>query len=192
MLTRITGILLEKFPGQVLLELGPVVVEVLVPLSLYEKLPIPGQEISLYVVLRLKGESLELYGFTELEDRALFQRLQGLPRVGPRLALNILSVFSPEQFREVIAAGDVQRLSQVPGIGPKRAARLCVELRSRLDWTSPQTQIGPLEEALSALLNLGFSRKEALESLKACYKEGMDLALLLRQALKRLSEGVKP
>ncbi len=192
MLNRLTGTLLEKGPGQVLLELGPVVLEILVPLSLYERLPEPGQRVCLYVVLRFKGESLELYGFADQETRVLFQRLQGLPRVGPRLALNILSVFSPEEFREVIAAGDVERLSQVPGIGPKRAARLCVELRSRLDWSPPQPQSGPMEEALSALLNLGFSRKEALESLKASYQEGMDLALLLRQALKRLSEGVKP
>lgn len=193
MLAKVTGTILEKFPGKVLLEVGPMVLELLVPLSLYEYLPAPKSSFSFHVVLRLRGESFELYGFAEEESRELFQRLQSLPRVGPRLALNILSVFAPEEFREIVAEGNVERLSRVPGIGPKRAERLCVELRSRLNLARKS---GPrrerfFEEALSALLNLGFSRTEAAAALEGVYQEGEDLANLIRKALKRLSEGMK-
>jgi len=192
-LAKVTGTILEKLPGKVLLKVGPIVLEVLTPFSLYEHLPTEGSPFSFHVVLRLRGETFELYGFADDESRELFQRLQGIPRLGPRLALNILSVFSPEKFREVVAGKEVERLSRVPGIGPKLAERLCVELRSRLDLArkpKPKRE-KPFEEALSALLNLGFSSTEATAALEEVYQAGEETGEIVRKALKRLAEGVK-
>jgi len=191
-LAGLKGTIVEKKTDRVFLQIGPVVMEVLIPFSLYEKIPPVGQDYTFWVVLNLRGEHLELYGFADQETRNLFKRLQALPRLGPRLALNIVSVFKPEEFTQVVAEGDVERLSRVPGIGPKRAARLCVELRSRLKPEKALPTGGPLEEALSALMNLGFTRKEATEALQYDSETVTDLDTLLRKALRRLCEGVKP
>ncbi len=189
MLAQIRGTILKKLPGKVLLGVGPITLEILIPFSLFERLPEEGRPFSFYVVLRLRGEVFELYGFEDWETREVFQRLQSIPRVGPRLALNILSVFTPHEFRQIIEETDIERLSRVPGIGPKRAERLCVELRARLGLVkkTPTRREKSFEEALSALLNLGFSAGEASNALEAVYQEDDDLALLIRKALKRLS-----
>ncbi len=189
MLAKITGIIFKKFPDRLLLEIAPLIFEVFIPFSLYEHLPREGESVSLYVVLRLRADSFELYGFGDWESRQLFEKLQRISNVGPRLALNILSVFNPEEFCQIIRETDIERLSQVPGIGPKRAERLCVELRSRLE------RIGSMdlrkeklfEEAVSALVNLGFSIREATSVLKEVYHQDEDVVGLIRKALKRFS-----
>ena len=189
MLARITGKVEEKSPGKVILSLGKVSFEVLVPLSLFETLPPPGGECTLYVSCRLRGESLELYGFEDWESRELFTRLQAISRVGPRLALNILSVFAPHELEEAVAQDDYRRLAKVPGIGMRRAERLCVELRSRLGIKEKPGQRPPLfKEAMSALTNLGFSRQEAERALEQVFSGEKDLSTLIREALKTLSE----
>ncbi len=188
MLAKVSGTIEKKFPGRVILSIGPLAFEILVPISLYEELPEEGQRCSLFVTGRLRGEVLELYGFSDWESRELFSRLQNISRVGPRLALNILSVFKPEELAEVVAQADYRRLSQVPGIGPRRAERLCVELRNRLGLTNQTPSPSPIfGEALSSLLNLGFSQKEATKALNQVFREDLELAELIREALKRLS-----
>jgi len=190
MLARLTGTIEHKLPGRVVLSLGPIAFEIQVPLSLYEDLPGVGRECTLFVMGRLRGETFELYGFKDWETRELFGQLQGISRVGPRLALNILSVFAPEELSEVVSQADYQRLARVPGIGPRRAERLCLELRSRL---GPSKRPGPppspfFSEAVSALVNLGFSPPEAEKALKMVFTEDKDLGELVREALKRLSK----
>ncbi|WP_457755757.1 Holliday junction branch migration protein RuvA [Thermodesulfatator indicus] len=167
---------------------GPVVLEVTVPLNLSQNLPQEGEDYTLYTTLRLRGEVLELYGFNSWDNKIFFEKLISISSLGPRLALNILSVFEPEEFIEAVAKNDVKKLSEVPGIGPRRAEKLCVELRARLEL-SPQTQSPLWNEALSALLNLGFAEKEARKALKNVFKEGEDLTVLIKEALKRLSNG---
>ncbi len=186
MLAQVEGQLQYKEPGRVFLKSGPFVLEILTPFSLSERLPPPGQDCRLYVCLRIRNEIPELYGFLSAEARELFSRLQEVSRLGPRLALNILGVFEPQEFLEIIAQNDVESLSKVPGIGPRRAERLCVELRSRLGIRKPLTS--PLfNEALSALLNLGFSPDEARMALEKSFQEGKDLSEIIKEALKRLS-----
>ncbi len=189
MLAKITGTIFKKFPDRLLLEITPLVFEIFIPFSLYEHLPREGESVSLYVVLRIRGDVFELYGFEDWESRELFEKLQRISNVGPRLALNILSVFNPEEFYQIVKNTDIERLSQVPGIGPKRAERLCVELRSRLDEIDSVylRKEKAFEEAISALVNLGFSVKEASFALKEVYKEDEDIAGLIRKALRKLS-----
>ncbi len=186
MLAQVEGLLQHKEPGKVFLKCGPFVLEILTPFSLAERLPPKGERCSLYVSLRIRNETPELYGFLDLEARELFERLQQVSRLGPRLALNILGVFEPKEFLEIIAQNDVKSLAKVPGIGPRRAERLCVELRSRLGLR--KTSPSPLfEEALSALLNLGFSPEEARSALEKSFQEGEDLSEIIKKALKKLS-----
>ena len=189
MLARVSGTIEQKFPGRLLLSLGPVALEIYVPLSLYEKLPPVGNPFTLYVTPRLRGENFELYGFDSWQAREFFARLQGISRIGPRLALNILSVFEPEELEEIVAQDDYRRLAKVPGIGLRRAERLCVELRSRLGLKGrPAFTKPPLwSEALSALENLGFSSQEVEKALQEVYTEDKDLSELIKEALKRLS-----
>ena len=186
MLAQVEGLLERKEPGRVFLKSGPFVLEILVPFSVMDRLPARGKRCVLYVSFRIRNEIPELYGFLTPEARDLFERLQQVSRLGPRLALNILGVFEPEEFLEIVAQNDVQSLARVPGIGPRRAERLCVELRSRLGVKKPP--VSPLfEEALSALLNLGFSPEEARPALEKTFQEGKDLSEIVKEALKRLS-----
>ncbi len=188
MLAQVEGRIQRKEPGRVFLKSGPLVFEIFVPFSLAEELPPVGEKCLLHVSLRIRNEIPELYGFLDAEDRNLFENLQNVSRLGPRLALNILSVFKPREFLEIVARNDVRSLAKVPGIGPRRAERLCVELRSRLGLK--KSPVSPLfEEALSALLNLGFKPEEARSALEKCFREGEDLSEIIKGALKQLSTG---
>ncbi|NPB09201.1 MAG: Holliday junction branch migration protein RuvA [Thermodesulfobacteria bacterium] len=188
MLAKVSGIIEKKAPGKVVLSLGAIALEILVPLCVSEELPPEGEECSLFVTERLRGEVFELYGFADWESRELFGRLQSISRVGPRLALNILSVFRPEELSEIVAQADYKRLARVPGIGPRRAERLCVELRNRLGIDPQKAPASPaFSEALSTLLNLGFSRDEAQKALNEVFREDLELSELVREALRKLS-----
>ncbi|OAG28261.1 Holliday junction branch migration protein RuvA [Thermodesulfatator autotrophicus] len=186
MLAQVRGKIVKKIPGKVFMATGSVVLEVSVPLNLSQNLPSEGEDYTLYTTLRLRGEVLELYGFKDWDTKLFFEKLISISSLGPKLALNILSIFEPEEFVEAVVKNDIKKLSEVPGIGPRRAEKLCVELRTRLDL-SPQTQSPLWDEALSALLNLGFAEKEARKALKAVFKEEKDLTTLIKEALKRLS-----
>ncbi len=186
MLAQVKGIVVRKGLNKVYVATGPVVLEICVPQALLAKLPDEGHHLTLYVTLRLRGEVLELYGFEDWESKELFEKLISVSRLGPRLALNILGVFSPARFAEVVAQNDLESLSKVPGIGPRRAEKLCVELRAKLGFKPGRTST-LYSEALTALLNLGFAEKEARLALEKVFKEGEDLAEIIKKALKELS-----
>ncbi|HHI96659.1 MAG TPA: Holliday junction branch migration protein RuvA [Thermodesulfatator atlanticus] len=191
MLAEIKGRLKQKQPGKIYLEASPFVFEIYTPFNLDQKLPPPGEVVRLFVSLKIRQETPELYGFLSNEAKTLFERLQTVSRLGPRLALNILATFEPEEFARVVAENDVKSLARVPGIGPRRAERLCVEFRNKLGLIGPRSY-GPsplFHEALSVLLNLGFSNQEARPALEAVFEEGEDLAIIIKKALKRLSDG---
>ncbi len=190
MWARLSGTIELKAPGRVVISLGSVALEVQIPLSLYQELPQEGEKCTLFVMGRLRGEVFELYGFRDWETRELFGQLQGISQVGPKLALNILSVFSREELAEVVAQADHKKLAQVPGIGPRRAERLCVELKARLRTPprAPSRRTPLFSEALSALVNLGFAASEAEGALNAVFEEGKELGDLVREALKKLSK----
>ncbi len=162
--------------------------EIGVPFTLVEKLPAVGEEVRLSVCLYLKGEDLALYGFPDERYREAFLLLSSLPRLGPRLALNLLALFSPSELEEVVRSENFSALSRVPGIGPRRAERLCVELRAKLGLKKRPREHPPVyEEALVVLKNLGFSRAEAEEALTKVFEGDEDLDTLVRKALKELS-----
>ncbi len=188
MLAEIEGHIVRKIPGLIWLRTGALTWEINIPFTLSENLPPPGETIRLAVCLLVRGEALELYGFPDERYRETFRLLAALPRIGPRLALNVLALFPPHKLEEIVASEDTKALATVPGIGPRRAERLCLELRARLGLKRrPREGPSILEEALLALENLGFSSREAREALEKVYTGEENLDELLRKALKIFS-----
>lgn len=186
MIGHLTGRPLEVQAGVVLLEAGGVGYEVRVPLSSHRMLE--GQpELSLFVHTHVREDQIALYGFLSREERETFRALLGVAGVGPRTALAVLSGLTPAEVAEAVDSGQWRRLAAVPGIGRRTAERLVVELKGVLP--RPPTPI-PLarEDAVSALVNLGYTPRAAEEAVAAILREQPDLGLseLLTRALKAL------
>ena len=174
--------------------------EILIPFNLIEILKenFLEKETLFYVVPILrKNEYIEIYGFLGKEERELFIKLNTLSRIGPKLALNLLSIFSPEILRKIILDKRAQELSKVPGIGPKRAEKLYLELKNLFLKPSQKGIILPpekeilLEEAKSCLMSLGFQSKEVEKVLYKVFEEKDSLDTLIKKALKEFSPKLK-
>ena len=194
MIGFLEGELLEKGPGQVMLKVGGVGYRVLIPLSTFYALPEPPARVSLLIHTRMQEDALNLYGFSSQEEKELFQQLLNIPRIGARMALNILSGINPGEFAEALAQRDFRRLASIPGIGKKSAERIVLELKDKkIAAGGPRRPAapgeGPLQDALSALINLGYPKNVAEKALDAARSQGAEtLEDLLRQSLKWLSK----
>jgi len=194
MIGFLEGELLEKSPTQVMVKVGGVGYLLQIPLSTFYALPEPQARVFLLVHTRLQEDALNLYGFSTPEEKDLFLQLLNIPRIGARMALNILSGINPGEFAEALAQGDIRRLAGIPGIGKKSAERIVVELKDkRLAPAAPRRPAAPgegfVQDALSALLNLGYPRNLAEKALMAARGQGAaSLEDLLRQSLKWLAK----
>jgi Holliday junction DNA helicase RuvA len=191
MIGRLTGILLEKQPPQVLLDVGGVGYEIDVPMSSFYNLPAIGERVTLVTHFVVREDAQQLYGFLSLKERVAFRELIRISGVGPKLALSVLSGMSADELAQCIVLQDAAQLTRVPGIGKKTAERLLLELKGRLADALPQVggvsaSAGVAHDALGALLALGYSDKEALPALKQL-PEGLSLEESIRQALKLLA-----
>jgi Holliday junction DNA helicase RuvA len=193
MIGFLEGQLIDKSPGQILVQVGGVGYRVFIPLSTFYALPEPPAKVSLQIHTRLQEDALQLYGFITQEEKDLFLQLLSIPRIGARTALNILSGINPEDFAQALLRGDDKRLAGIPGIGKKSAARIVLELKDRLPPARRPRPASPGEklaqDALSALLNLGYPKTMAEKALDAAKTQGADtLEDLLRQSLKALAK----
>ena len=157
----------------------------------FEDLPPEGEKIKVYTYLHLKENGLSLYGFLKEEERELFLHLISLSNIGPKSALRILSKSSPSQLKRAIGKADLGALTRIPGIGKKTAQRLILELREKIGVEEEKEVESGKEEmirdALSALVNLGYTRTEAREAVKKALKvcpEKTDLTKLIKESLK--------
>lgn len=202
MLYQLKGIVKEiNPPNKLILQTNECIFwEILIPFNLIEILKenFLEKETLFYVVPILrKNEYIEIYGFLGKEERELFIKLNTLSKIGPKLALNLLSIFSPETLRRIILDKRVQELSKVPGIGPKRAEKLYLELKSLFLKPSQKGIILPpekeilLEEAKSCLMSLGFQSKEVEKVLYQVFEEKDSLDTLIKKALKEFSPKLK-
>jgi len=177
MITFLHGKLVECLPTQVIVDVHGVGYEALIPLSSYDRLPQPGQELKLLTQLVVREDSHTLYGFMSVAERELFRMLiNTVSGVGPRTALNILSGISVVAFRGAVADGDVKVLSQISGVGKKTAERIIVELKDKIGaagaWEaiSAQRALSPddqkLNDAVLALMALGYKQLEAHDSVR--------------------------
>jgi len=192
MIGYLEGQLLDKTPGQIVLKVGGVGYQVQIPLSTFYTLPDPPAAVALQIHTRIQDDALNLYGFNTVEEKELFLSLLNIPRIGAKMALNILSGINPGDFALALAAGDVKRLAGIPGIGKKSAERIVLELKDKVGAPAPWRPAAPGDrlaaDALSALLNLGYSKNMAEKALEAARAQGADtLEDLLRQSLKALA-----
>lgn len=202
MIGRLEGVLLEKRPTSVLIDVAGVGYEVLVPLSTFAELPDEGKVVSLRIHTHVREDALVLFGFRSAREREVFELLLLASRVGPKLALTVLSGIDPEDLVDAIRSGEVAVLQSVPGIGRRMAERIVVELRDRvaeLSASRAEPKRGSrsggadaerIEEILSALSNLGVSRAQAERSARSAVEElGQDAAIeaLVRSALRGLA-----
>jgi Holliday junction DNA helicase RuvA len=194
MIGRIAGILLEKHPPLVLVDVGGVGYEIDVPMSTFYNLPAIGEKVALHTQLIVREDAHQLYGFASHDERAAFRQLLKISGVGPKLALTILSGMSVAELSHVVAAQEVGRLTKIPGIGKKTAERLLLELRDKLPGAAAALLTSGAEPApasrndvLDALLALGYNEREANWAVKQL-PANLDVSDSIRQALKFLSK----
>ncbi|HUJ39477.1 MAG TPA: Holliday junction branch migration protein RuvA [Candidatus Acidoferrales bacterium] len=195
MIALLRGTLLEKRPGQLLVEVAGVGYDVHIPLSTFAAVGALRAEVTLLIYTHVREDQLALYGFLTAREKHLFELLLSVSGVGPSLALKILSGLSVEEIIPAVRRGDVAGLTRIPGVGRKTAERVIVELRDKLAAADsaaaePRVARSQIEEDLfSALVNLGYERKETERAVEKLRREGLPASFdaALRAALQELS-----
>jgi len=192
MIGRLTGILVEKNPPQILLDVQGVGYEVDVPMSTFYNLPATGERVALFTHLVVREDAHLLFGFGTEHERRAFRQLLRISGVGARTALSVLSGLSVAELAQAVTMQDTGRLTKIPGIGKKTAERLLLELKDKLG-AEVTAAVGVhraapvMSDVLNALLSLGYSDREAVAAVK---KLPQDLVVgdAIRQALKLLAK----
>lgn len=191
MIGKLTGLITEKQPPLLLIEVSGVGYEVLATMNTFYHLPDSNQPISLYTHLIVREDAHTLYGFHSSQERSLFRFLIKVNGVGPKLALSILSGIELERFVHYVQNNDASSLVRIPGVGKKTAERLVIEMRDKLDdWQTTtgtnrlNTATQTSDDAISALLALGYKQKEAERAIKHVYTSELSSEQLIREALK--------
>ncbi|MGA7594384.1 MAG: Holliday junction branch migration protein RuvA [Gallionella sp.] len=193
MIGRLTGILLEKNPPQILLEVQGVAYELDVPMSTFYNLPVLNEKVVLHTQLIVREDAHLLYGFLSSEERTAFRQLLKISGVGPKLALSVLSGLSLNDLAIAVVNKEAGRLTKIPGVGKKTAERLLLELQGKFVATgaggsqhgAPVVTAG--NDIVNALLALGYSGKEADWATRQLPKD-TSVSDGIRQALKLLSK----
>lgn len=192
MIGRLTGILLEKNPPQILLDVQGVAYELDVPMSTFYNLPVLHERVVLHTQLIVREDAHLLYGFGSLDERAAFRQLLKISGVGPKLALAVLSGLSLSDLAMAVANKEAGRLTKIPGVGKKTAERLLLELQGKFaaGVASAARDVAPAssgDDIVNALLALGYNAKEADWAVKQLPRD-TDVSDGIRQALKLLSK----
>ena len=198
MIAHLTGKLTHKSPVAIIIDVNGVGYQVFVPLSTFYALPELESKISLGIHTHMREEALKLFGFYTIDEKRIFEKLITINKVGPKLALTILSGMPPADILSTIDSNDIVKLSTIPGIGRKTAERLILEMRDKLDGLSldfvakksPGPEKGLFDDALSALVNLGYKKSQAEQTLKKVYaKKVGDTSIenLIKDSLNLLS-----
>ncbi|TNE93723.1 MAG: Holliday junction branch migration protein RuvA [Gammaproteobacteria bacterium] len=206
MIGRIRGILVEKSPGQALVECSGLGYEIDIPYTTFFHLPELEQEVLLHTHFAVREDAQSLYGFASRLDRDLFRLLIKVNGVGPKLAVGILSGLDAAQFIRCVEAKDANALVKLPGVGKKTAERLLIEMADRIGQLEGQfvpssidsavsavpadgtvaRGAAPSEEAEAALIALGYKPQEAAKAISKVAEDGMSSEALIRLALKNM------
>ncbi len=196
MIASLTGRLTRKAPDYIILDVSGVGYQVFVPLSTFYRMPDEGAEASLHIHTHLREDMLALYGFSEPAEKDLFLILLGVSGIGPKLALTILSSLTTDEIAAAIQSSDDQKLYAIPGIGKKTAARMILELKDKVKHLviasapagRPQQADVDVDDAVSALMNLGYKRNLAEDAVQMVLRTHPDLSVedLIRQGLQAL------
>lgn len=207
MIGMLRGVILEKLPPDILLDVGGVGYEIQLPMTSFYQLPDIHSEVTLYTHFVVREDAQLLFGFTDRQERSLFRILIKANGVGPKLACTILSGMSSRQFMQAVMHEDITALVKMPGVGKKTAERLVVELKDKLkDIEAPMAsyanattihdpiEVAPIlapvassrDEAIGALLALGYKRAQAEAAIKKVATEDASSEQLIRDALKSM------
>ena len=200
MIAHIQGFLHFKSPEYLVIDVDGIGYQVHVPLSTFYDLPQVGSTVSLHIHTHVREDALQLYGFRSPEEKVIFVRLISISGIGPRLAVNILSGISPAELVESLSQNNLARLISIPGVGRKTAERIMVELRDKVSSLVPGHDVtvpvktaadeAVIEDALSALLNLGYKKgvaQRAVENARQRLEGEITLESLLKESLRALA-----
>jgi holliday junction DNA helicase RuvA len=203
-IASITGVITFKSPTVLIVEVQGIGYQIFVPLSTFYHLPEVKEGVALHIHTHVREDALQLYGFSSPLEKELFLLLLGISGVGPKLALNILSGMELNELIQAIRSGSIERLRAIPGVGPKTAGRLVLELKEKAamlnlaglqpSLTGPEGENQVGDDALSALMNLGYNRIEAKRAIDLILKDHAPSDLpdpvegLIKKALKKLAK----
>ena len=199
MISHLKGTLSHKSPVSLVVDVGGVGYQVFTSLTTFYALPEIGETVFLKIHTHVREDAFKLFGFFSDEEQLIFQKLISISKVGPKLALSILSGMPPADLMTAIMENDVARISTIPGVGKKTAERLALELKDKLgDITlefspgdsRPSSLGGVLDDAVSALVNLGYKKPQAEKALKSIWEQnGKNHSLedLIKESLNILS-----
>ena len=178
MIASLRGTLLSKSPNQALIECGGVGYDVAISVATFSSLPREGAEARLHIFTKVAEDQLALFGFAELDEKRLFERLVAVSGIGPKLAITVLSGIASERLVTAIRSSDHGSLVKIPGIGKKTAERIVLELKDKLDdlqgfsTHAQPTSMGAIaDDALSALVNLGYPRPNAQKAVETAIEK---------------------
>jgi Holliday junction DNA helicase RuvA len=204
MIGRLNGVLLEKQPPHLLIDVSGVAYEVQASMQTFYQLPELGERVTLHTHFVVREDAQQLFGFMVLQERALFRALIKVNGIGAKIALAILSSIAPDDFVRCVAEQNTTALQRLPGIGKKTAERLIIEMRDRLaDWhagdgitssefinsaSNPMNYQNAEQDAISALLSLGFKPQEASRLISKVAADNLSSEELIRLALKGVTQ----
>jgi Holliday junction DNA helicase RuvA len=195
MIARLSGVLLDKSPPLIVIDVNGVGYEVEAPLGVFTELPANGSQVTILIHHHFSQDSQTLYGFASTGEKELFRKLLKISGIGAKMALTILSGASGEELARYVSTADVASLTRLPGIGKKTAERIIMELRDKLEGlplASGGTTMGaggqistdPATEASAALASLGYKPAEVSRMISAVAESGMDAEEIIRKALQ--------
>lgn len=201
MITYIKGELTEVSENTITVEAYGIGYEIMIPSSVLSMLPVVGSLVKIYTFQYVKEDILDLYGFMSRDDLNIFKLLITVNGIGPKGALSILSAISPDELRLAVLSDDVKRIQSAPGIGNKTAQKLIIELKDKLslddvltkgqdsfDISSASQNQTPRDEAIEALVSLGYSSSDAIKAVRSVeITDDMDGETVLKAALKKLA-----
>ena len=187
MIAHLRGRLLEKAPNSVILECSGVGYEATISVATFSALPAESAEAHLHIHTHVREDQIALFGFAERREKSLFEKLLTISGIGPKLAITVLSGIAAERLITAIRSGDHATLTKIPGIGKKTAERVVLELKDKLDdlavesLEAPRASAGPYlgpagDDALSALVNLGYARPAALRAIELALEKDPSVA----------------
>ena len=195
MIAHLRGRLLSKTPNQAIVDCNGVGYDVVISVATFSELPAEGAEAALYIHTHVREDQIALFGFAETQEKRLFERLLTISGIGPKLAITVLSGISSDRLVAAIRGGDHATLTKIPGIGKKTAERVVLELKDKLDVmavpdlaTPAGAHRGPAaDDALSALVNLGYPRPVAQKAIETAVEKNPpaadDFETLFRAAM---------
>lgn len=206
MIAYLSGKILEKEANTVIIDVGGIGYEATIPLSTFYELGEIGDDVSLRIFTYVREDTLQLFGFKTLQERELFLKLITVSGIGPKAGISMLSGMNSDEIIAAIRTDNLARLTSIPGIGKKTAERLVIELRDKVaalasipsenksistDGQLPASTNEIYDDAISALVNLGYQRNSAEKAVNKAVQEGTEMSVqkLLRRSLQLLAKG---